>query len=79
MLIPYCASILGYILFPIILIVIIATHHYTSILLLKCKNLARHSNFSTILFCIWNNDAAKIFGAALMMVNNLAFCIDCFI
>lgn len=73
-LIPYTASILGWALFPVVLIVIIAIHHYTSILLLKCKNICRHSNFSTIMFSIWDHDASKIFGAALMMLNNLAFC-----
>lgn len=73
-LIPYVASQLGWALFIVVLIALIAIHHFTSILLLKCKNWCRHSNFYTIMHWIWPCAGSKIFCTLLLALNNMAFC-----
>lgn len=73
-LIPYTASQLGWVLFSIVLISIIGIHHFTTILLLRCKNWSRHSNFYTIMYHCWPYVGSKLFGTLLMALNNLAFC-----
>jgi amino acid permease len=72
---PYTINKLGYILSIIAFVVFFALNQYCTVLLLKSKNLSRHSNFSTILYYIWHSDGSKIFGSALIFVDNLGTCI----
>jgi len=71
---PFTFSKLGYVLGPIAFLAFLAMNQFCSILLLKSKNLSRHSNFSTILYYIWHSDASRIFGSALIFVDNLGTC-----
>lgn len=72
---PYTINKLGYVFSIIAFIVFFALNQYCTVLLLKSKNLSRHSNFATILYYIWHSDASKIFGSALIFVDNLGTCI----
>lgn len=72
---PYTINKLGYVFSIISIIVFFVLNQYCSVLLLKSKNLSRHSNYSTILYYIWHNDASRIFGSALIFVDNLGTCI----
>lgn len=72
---PFTFSKLGYVLGPIAFLVFLAMNQFCSVLLLKSKNLSRHSNFSTILYYIWHSDVSRIFGSALIFIDNLGTCI----
>jgi hypothetical protein len=50
---PYTISTLGYIFSLILFVLFFALNQFASILLLKSKNLSKHSNYSTILHYIW--------------------------
>ena len=73
---PFTFSKLGYVLGPIAFIAFLLMNQFCSVLLLKSKNLSRHSNFSTILYYIWHSDASRIFGSALIFIDNLGTCIN---
>lgn len=67
---PFTISRLGYILTPIIFILFFLLNQYASVLLLKSKNLSRHSNFATIMHYIWPYDRSHYFGSALIFLDN---------
>ena len=50
---PYTISTLGYAFGLLVYIAVIALNQFTSAMLLKAKNLSRHSNYSTIMFHIF--------------------------
>lgn len=72
---PYTINKLGYVFSIISFVVFFALNQFSSVLLLKSKNLSRHSNYSTILYYIWHNDASRIFGSSLIFIDNLGVCI----
>ena len=71
---PFTFSRLGWVFASIAFLVFITLNQFCSVLLLKSKNLSRHSNFSTILYYIWHSDASRIFGSALIFVDNIGTC-----
>lgn len=44
-------------------------------LLLKAKNLSGHSNFTTIMYHMYQNKFSKSFGSVLIFFNNIGICI----
>lgn len=72
---PYTINKLGYVLSIVAFLVFFALNQFCSVMLLKSKNLSRHSNYSTILHYIWRSDASRLFGSALIFVDNLGTCI----
>lgn len=71
---PYTISTLGYAFAPILFVLFFALNQFSSVLLLKSKNLSKHSNYSTILHYIWPSDASQIFGSAIIFVDNFGIC-----
>jgi len=71
---PYTISTLGYVFALILFAVFFCLNQFASVLLLKSKNLSKHSNYSTILNYIWPSDASRIFGSAIIFVDNLGTC-----
>lgn len=72
--IPYSMSQLGYVFGTMVFLVATIMTHFGTILLLKAKNLSRHSNYSTILYNIWNSRIVKGLGSLFILLNNLGIC-----
>ena len=72
---PLTVSKLGYVLALFMFIVIISIIQFTCILLLKAKNLAKHSNYSTIAYHIFRNRFMQSICSLAILINNLGICI----
>lgn len=72
--IPYTIAKLGYIFAPIVLVLFLGINQLCSVLLLKNKNLSRHSNYATILYYIWRNDASRLIGSSIIFLDNMGTC-----
>ena len=72
--IPYVVSQMGYALVIIIFIFALILNQFGSVLLLKAKNLSRHSNFATIFYEVWRSKLSKGLGSILIFVNNIGIC-----
>lgn len=72
--IPYSMSQLGYAFGTMVFVVAMILTHFGTTLLLKAKNLSRHSNYSTILFKIWESRIAEGLGSLFILLNNLGIC-----
>lgn len=71
---PYTMSKLGYV-FTIALFVLFGTlNQFCCSLLLKAKNLAGHSNYSTIMGFIWGNKLSKLLGSLVIFLDNFGTC-----
>jgi hypothetical protein len=66
---------LGFVMGTIVFLIAGAAAQFTSVLLLKAKNLSRHSNYSTIFYEIWRSKIAKGIGSILIFLNNIGICI----
>ena len=72
--IPFTMAKMGY-LFGIIIFLLAGTvAQYGTVLLLKAKNLSRHSNLSTIFYEIWRSKVAKSIGSIVIFLNNIGVC-----
>lgn len=71
---PFTVSRLGYILAPILLIIFFMINQYSSSMLLKSKNLSRHSNYATIMHYLWPYDRSLLFGSAIIFLGNFGTC-----
>lgn len=72
---PYTFSRLGFVTATLFLIFILIVIQFTSTLLLKSKNLSKHSNYSTIAFHIFRNRFAQTISSLAILINNLGICI----
>lgn len=72
---PSTMTKLGYLFGILIYVLVIIINQFTSIMLLKAKNLARHSNYSSIMCHLFNSQTAKAISSAMIMINNLGICI----
>ena len=71
---PFTVSKMGWIFATIVFLVAAALTQFGSILLLKAKNLSRHSNYSTIFYEIWKSKFAKGIGSIVIFLNNIGIC-----
>ena len=71
---PFSINKLGWLLGSIVFVLAGIVTQFGSILLLKAKNLSRHSNFTTILYEIWKSKVAKGMSSILIVLNNLGIC-----
>jgi amino acid permease len=71
---PYTVYTLGYVVATVAFVFFFAVNQFAGMLLLKSKNLSRHSNFSTILYNIWKRDWARIFGSVIICIDNFGSC-----
>jgi amino acid permease len=71
---PYTVSKLGWVVSLIAYVGFFIINQFTCKLLLKSKNLSRHSNYSTIMYYLWKNSFARIFGSAVICIDNYGIC-----
>ena len=71
---PYAVSKLGYVLAPIMLVLVICLNQFSAVLLLKAKNLSKHSNYSSIAYHIFQNKIVQGFCSSVILINNLGIC-----
>lgn len=72
---PLTISRLGYILGAIMFFLVISIIQFTCVLLLKAKNLSKHSNYSSISYHIFRNQFSQTICSIAILVNNLGICI----
>jgi amino acid permease len=72
---PSVMTKLGYLFGISVYVLVIAINQFTSILLLKAKNLSRHSNYSSIMCHLFDSQKAKAASSFMVMVNNIGICI----
>ena len=72
---PYTFSRVGYGLMMIIFTLVILIFQFQSTVLLKIKNLSRHSNYSTIAYHIFRNNFMKNLPSMIIFLANYGFCI----
>lgn len=72
---PFTVSALGYVLSLIMFAIVLVLVQFGSVLLLKAKNLSRHSNFSSIFYHIFRTKAAQTIGNATVCLSNAGTCI----
>lgn len=72
---PLTMSRLGYVIGLLLFIFVIALMHFSSVLLLKAKNLAKHSNYSTIVNHIFRNKFAHNICSFIIVIDNTGTCV----
>ena len=72
---PLTISRLGYVLGIIVFFIVITLIQFTCTLLLKAKNLSKHSNYSSISYHIFRNKFSQIICSVAILLNNLGICI----
>jgi len=77
--IPYVVSQMGYALVVIVFIFALMLNQFGSILILKSKNLSRHSNYATIFYEVWRSKLSKGLGSILIFINNIGICTSVYI
>ena len=65
---------MGYGLVIILFIFALMLNQFGSVLLLKSKNLSRHSNYATIFYEVWRSKLSKGLGSILIFINNIGIC-----
>jgi amino acid permease len=71
---PSTVSNTGYIFSIIVFVSVTILTQFSAVLLLKAKNLSRHSNYATILYHIFQSKFSKALGSVLILLNNLGIC-----
>ena len=71
---PFAVCKMGWVFAVIIFLGAALMTMFGSILLLKAKNLSRHSNFSTIFYVIWKSKIAKSIASITIVLNNIGIC-----
>ena len=72
---PLTVSRLGFGLALIVFALIVASDQFTCILLLKSKNLSRHSNYTSIIYHIFRNKIIQGICSFAILINNIGICI----
>ncbi len=72
---PLTVSRLGYLLSLIVIVIAIAAIQFSCVLLLKAKNLSKHSNYSSIAYYIFRTKLAKAVCSLMILLNNTGICI----
>ncbi len=72
---PYSISKLGFVFGLLVYLVALAVNYFTAMMLLKSKNLAKHSNYSSIMCHIFDSKMAKAVSSFVILLNNVGICI----
>ena len=72
---PYAISRMGYVLSLIVLTLIYLTNQFTCQLLLKTKNLTKHSNYTSIAYHLFKSKIFQALISICILINNLVICI----
>ena len=71
---PYTINKMGWVFGTILFVAAGMANQFTSVLLIKAKNLSGHSNYSTIFYSIWQNKLAKCIGYFVVFPANIGVC-----
>jgi amino acid permease len=72
---PLTVSRLGYVLSLIVFVIVISIIQFSAVLLLKAKNLSKHSNYASIAYHIFRTKFAQILCSVMILLNNTGICI----
>lgn len=72
---PFTVSRIGYMLTPILYLIMLSVAQFTAILLLKAKNLSRHSNYASIMYHIFRRHIFEVICASAILLGNTGICI----
>jgi len=72
---PLTLSKLGYVLGLLVAILVITIVQFSAVMLLKAKNLSRHSNYSSISYHIFRTRFIQIICSLAILINNGGICI----
>lgn len=72
--IPFTLSKMGFVFGSIAFAGAAVLSQLGSVLLLRSKNLCKHSNYSSIFYEIWRSRAAKGLGSLLIALGNVGVC-----
>jgi amino acid permease len=72
---PSTISKLGYVFGLCVYLLAVAINYLTALLLLKSKNLARHSNYTSIMRHLFDSKTAMAISSFIILLNNLGICI----
>ena len=76
---PYTVSRLGYLLSLVMYIILIAVVQFSCTMLLRAKNLSKHSKYSTICYHIFRNRISRTICPFLIMLSGTCVCIAEFV
>lgn len=76
---PFTVSRLGYVFSLIMFILILSVNQFTCILLLKSKNLSKHSNYTSVSYHIFQSRVFQALISLCILINNLGICKNCLI
>ena len=71
---PFTVSRFGYVLSLVVFLLILAANQFTCRLLLKSKNLCKHSNYTSISFHLFKNRIFQGLISICILINNLGIC-----
>jgi amino acid permease len=71
---PYTVYVLGWLFSLLSFIFIVLVNQYSIIILIKVKNLTKHSNYSTISKHIFKGKLLCIFVSSLICIGNFGYC-----
>jgi len=71
---PFTISKLGYVFALIVFGIVISLTQFSCYILLKAKNLSRHSNYSTIMYHLFRKKWSQVFCSLLILLNNIGIC-----
>lgn len=72
---PLTVSRSGYVLSLILFVIIVSSDQFTCLLLLKAKNLSRHSNYTSIIYHIFRSKILQGVCSSAILINNIGICI----
>lgn len=72
---PYTANKCGLIFFVLVFAAAIALSQFSTIILLKAKDISGHSSYSTILYHVLQSRFSKAFPSIFLMLANMGVCI----
>lgn len=72
---PLTVSSLGYAISIVAFAFVILLVQFTSVLLLKAKNLSKHSNYTSIAYHIFRTKFSNAICSALILLSNVGTCI----
>ena len=71
---PYTISKLGYVFAIIIFVTVTGLSYFSTTLLVRAKNLTKHSNFSTIFYYLHMKKPIKALGSIFIVLKNVGIC-----
>jgi amino acid permease len=71
---PYTVSVMGWVLSIVIFLLVAMANQYSVYLLLKAKNLSKHSTYNSIAYHIYRSKLFQFFLSFINLLANIGFC-----